>query len=95
MKAHRSLRHVISRTSASAGSAPDQASAGTVRVWAASGILALALLPGGLGVAASAAPGHASASHVHATAHKSARRHTASVGASSMSSGNVQRPWMW
>jgi len=95
MKTHRWLRHVIIRTSASVGSAPVQPSAGTVRVWATSGILALALLPGGLGVAASAAFGHASASHVRATAHKAAGRHTASADASLMSSGLVRRPWMY
>jgi hypothetical protein len=93
MRAHKSLRHVIKRTSAPARSAPSQPSAGTARTWATSGILALALLPGGLGVASPAAHGHASASRVHATAHKSAARHTASAGATLISSGS--RPWMW
>jgi hypothetical protein len=93
MRAHKSLRHVIHRTTAPAGRAPTPPSAGTARVWATSGILALALLPGGLGAAAPAAHGHASAGRVHTTAHKAAGRHTASAGATLIGPGS--RPWMW
>ncbi len=95
MQTHRWLRHVTILLSATVGRAPTQPTTGAIRGWAASGILALALLPGGLGVAASTAPGHAASSHVHAAAHKSAGGHAASTAASSLNSGLVSRPWMF
>lgn len=101
MKAHGWLRYAIKRTSGSAASVPEASSAGTVRAWAASGILALALVPGGMGVAAAASPGHASTSHIHARhLHASARQRTGSdatsASAAAMNNGSaVRRPWIY
>jgi hypothetical protein len=104
MKAHGWLRLAIKRTSGSAASVPEASSAGAVRAWAASGILALALVPGGMGVAAAVSPGHAGASHVHARhVHAGARQrtggHAASASAAAMNTGStggaVRRPWIY
>jgi uracil DNA glycosylase len=92
MKAHRSLRHVIMRTSGSVGSAPRELSTRTVRAWARRGILVLALVLGCLGAAAS---GHGSAGHVQASAHQPADNLALSADASSISSGHTRLPWMY
>jgi hypothetical protein len=68
MNSHRFLSRVIQRTSGSAGSSSRAPSARTVRTWATRGIVALALVLGGLGAAMSVSPGHASHAHVHASA---------------------------
>jgi len=101
MKAHGWLRYAIKRTSGSAASVPEASSAGTIRAWAASGVLALALVPGGIGVAAAASPGHASTSHVHARhVHASARQRTGShavpASAAALNTGSAaRRPWIY
>ena len=92
MKAHKSLWHVIMRTSGWAGSAPREPSTGTVRAWARRGILVLALVLGGLAAAAS---GHGSAGNVKASAHQPAHNLALSADASSISSGHTRLPWMY
>jgi len=101
MKAHGWLRYAIKRTSGSADSVPEASSAGTVRAWAASGILALAIVPGGIGVAAGTSPGHASTSHgharhVHARAHQRTGSHARPAGTAAMKPGStLRRPWIF
>jgi len=101
MKAHGWLRYAIKRTSGSADSVPEASSAGTFRAWAASGILALALVPGGISVAAAASPGHTSTSHVHARhvharAHRRAGSHALPASTAATNSGiTAKRPWIF
>jgi hypothetical protein len=93
MKTHGWIRHVIMRASGSVGSAPREASTGTVRAWASRAILVLALVLGSLGAAAS---GHGSTGHVQARAHQSADSLALSAGADSISSGRTSNlPWMY
>jgi hypothetical protein len=96
MKTHRWLWHVIMRTGGSVGSALREPSTGTVRAWAARGIVVLALVLGGLGAAASASPGHGSAGHFQASAHQPADSPALSAAADSKGSGHIKRlPWMF
>jgi len=97
MKTHRPLLHVIMRAGGSVSSARRESSTGTVRARAARGILvlALALVLGSLGAAASASPGHGSAGQVHAKAYQSAASLALSA-ADTMRSGRTRgKPWMW
>ena len=58
MKTHKWLRHVGIRTGGSVLSAPGKPSTGTVRAWAARGIVILALALASLGAVAAASSGH-------------------------------------
>jgi hypothetical protein len=97
MKTHRSLLHVIMRVGGSVSSARRETSTGTVRARAARGILvlALALVLGSLGAAASASPGHGSAGQVHASAYQSAASLALPAAGTVRSGRTGRRPWMW
>ena len=94
MKAHGWLRHVITRTGG-AHRAPREPWTGTVRAWAASGILALALALGGLGIAASASPGHSGTGRAHGSTHRTASGHTVSTNTGATTSSIHKLPWMY
>jgi hypothetical protein len=94
MKTHRRLWHVTTRTGGSVGSGPGEPLTGTVRAWAARGILVLALVAGSLGAAVSALPGHGSTGHVRASAHQPADSLALSADGASVS--HIKRlPWMF
>jgi hypothetical protein len=95
MKAHRWLRHVVILTSGSVRSARGKPSTEMARVWAAHGMLIVALVPGSLGVVAAASLSHG---HVgHASAHQAASGLPIAAAAYPISPGYVinNRPWMY
>jgi ABC-type transporter Mla subunit MlaD len=64
--------HVMVRISDPVGGARREASTRAVRVWAALGIVVLALVVGGLGAAASASPAHSTTGQVQVSAYQPA-----------------------
>ncbi len=93
MKSHRSLWHVVTRTSGSVGGAPRKPSTRAVRAWATGAIIALALVLGSLGAAVL---GHGSTGHSPASAHQPANGPALSAYADSIYSGYTRiSPWMY
>jgi hypothetical protein len=95
MKNHKSLLHVITRASGSAGGDRHEAPAGTGRSRATPWIIAPAIALGSLGAVAAASPGHAIGSDIHASAHQPADTTAQRPHADSTKSCTTDNPWMY
>jgi hypothetical protein len=93
MESHGSLQQVIIRTGRSRGSGRQESPARAALARPMHGIAVLAFLLATLGAAS---PGHGSAGHVRASAHRPAHGAALLAGAGPMRSGNiVTNPWMY
>jgi hypothetical protein len=66
MKNHQWLSHAVARAGRPVRGIPGKPSARTPRIWAARGILMMALVLGGLGIVVAASSGHGQAGHASA-----------------------------